>query len=127
MKGLKYISFLLLLSILILIGHSMVPHHHHAGSAPHATSEECPEGDHEHHDEERSDCHAFNDLNFVKYNPSVIPAPADVSWDFIRNDPGQIKKTRFIALTVLHPLLKPPIVSAELTGTHSLRGPPVCA
>jgi len=125
MKGLKYISHLLLLSILILIGHNLVPHQHHMVSVTHPSSHECPAGDHDHQDEDSENCHAFNDISFVKYNSSGIPAPADVSWDFTCNDPGLEQKPRFSARNVLHPILKPPAVSDEVTGTHSLRGPPV--
>lgn len=127
MKGLKYISFLLLLSILILIGHNLVPHHHHVASIDHPSSHECPVEDHDHHDEEGQDCHAFNDLNFVKYNASSLPAPADVSWVFMSKDQAPLIEADFAALYLLQPRLKPPAVSDKATGTRSMRGPPVQA
>lgn len=127
MKGLKYISFLLLLSILVLIGHNLVPHHHHVAAADHPSSHECPVEDHDHHDEEGQECHAFNDLNFVKYNVSSLPAPADLSWDYICKDRSPLIEADFAALVLLHPRLKPPVVSEKATGIRSLRGPPVQA
>lgn len=127
MKGLKYISYLLLISILILIGHNLVPHHHHVASVDHPSSHECPAEEHDHQNDEGQDCHAFNDLNFVKYTPSGLPDPADISWDFLCKDPGPVDKPDFDSPKQLHPLLKLPPVSAELTGNHSLRGPPVFA
>ncbi len=83
MKGLKYISVLLLVNIAILIGHNLVPHHHHLSSATFPISNECsdkqefPGTSHDHQDEDSfpNHCHTFNNLAFVKYSQSQVPVP----------------------------------------------------
>lgn len=126
MKEIKFISFLLLLSILVLIGHNLIPHHHHVAAAGHPSSHECPTEDHDHQNDEGPYCHAFNDISFVKYNSSGLPDPADISWEFISNDQGPVDEPDFTYQNVI-PLLKPPPLLAELSGILSLRGPPVRA
>ncbi|MCP4311228.1 MAG: hypothetical protein GY790_08205 [Bacteroidetes bacterium] len=126
MKGLKHISVLLLVNIFILIGHSLVPHYHHVASPTHPSSHECPEGTHEHHDEDAGNkhCHAFNNMHFVQYNQSAVPAPMGLSSIVLISDPGPEQEPCGSITAALQLFLKPPILSPELTGILSLRGPP---
>jgi len=127
MKGLKYISVLLQVSIGILIGHNLVPHHHHVAMVNHPSSHECPPGDHEHHNEDPGSkhCHAFNDIQFVKYNQSQLPMPADLSPLMISADPKQLPEPQSCNSNSLHSGKDHPVLLAKYSGSHSLRGPPV--
>lgn len=127
MKGLKFISVLLLVNIMILIGHNLVPHQHHMVLATHPSSHECPKSNHEHHDEDSGSkhCHAFNDINFVKYKLAQVPMPEKLSSFMIIADPGTVCEENPGISAALRFIPKPIISSPQLTGSHSLRGPPV--
>ena len=127
MKGLKFISVLLLVNIMILIGHSLVPHHHHMVSVTHPSSDECPESNHEHHDEDSNAtcCHAFNDISFVKYKFAQVPIPEKLSSFIIIADPGATGEPDPGISDALRFIPKPIISSPQLSGSLSLRGPPV--
>ncbi len=133
MKGLKYISVLLLVNIGILVGHNLVPHHHHLTSISHPSSDECPEThkcpatSHEHHDEDGGTmhCHAFNNIAFVKYNHSQVPIPEMISSFVIIPDPGYVPDLNTRISSAPGHFLKQPTPSPEVSGNHSLRGPPV--
>ena len=127
MKGLKYISVLLLVSIGILIGHNLVPHHHHMAMVNHPSSHECPPDDHEHHNEDPDSkhCHALNDIQFVKYNQSQLPMPANLSPLVISADPNQLPEPQCGIANTFHPRQNPAVLSSEYSGMLSLRGPPV--
>lgn len=133
MKGLKYIAILLLVNISILVGHNLVPHHHHVASLTHPSSNECPDthkcpdSTHGHHDEDSGTkyCHAFNNIAFVKYSQSQVPMPEKlVSLMMVASQGVNQEPNRGIS-TAPGFLLKLPILSPELTGILSLRGPPV--
>lgn len=127
MKGFKLISVLLLVNIGILIGHNVVPHHHHVAMVNHPSSHECPAGDHEHHDEDSGSkhCHAFNDIHFVKYNQSQLPTPADLSSLMIQVDRDQVPEPQSGIITKLSSGKIPGMLPAGYSGKLSLRGPPV--
>ncbi len=127
MKGLKFISVLFLVNIMILIGHSLVPHQHHMVLATHPSSHECPESNDEHHDENSGSkhCHALNDINFVKYNLAQVPMPEKLSSFMIIADPGAVSEKKSGISDALRLIPKPIISSPQLSGSHSLRGPPV--
>lgn len=127
MKGLKLISVLLLINIGTLIGHNLVPHHHHVAMVNHPSSHECPTDDHEHHDEDSGSkhCHAFNDIIFVKYNQSQLPIPADLSSLMISADPGQVLEPQSGKASSIPPRRNPAVLPSEYSGKLSLRGPPV--
>ena len=135
MKGLKYIAVLLLVNILILVGHNLVPHHHHLAALTHPSSTECPEAHecpettHDHHDEDSGSecCHAFNDISFVKYNLAQLPQPEKLSSFLIIADPGTVSGISPGFTSTNRLILKLLIPTPELSGAHSLRGPPVLA
>ncbi len=127
MKGLKFISVLLLVNIGILIGHNLVPHHHHVALVNHPSSHECLPGDHENHDEDSGSkhCHAFNDIQFVMYNQSQLPMPADIFSLLISADPGQVPEPQSGIANTIQPAQNPAVLTAKYSGKLSLRGPPV--
>ncbi len=133
MKGLKYISVLLLVNIGILVGHNLVPHHHHVTSVDHPSPNECPvrhecpTTSHEHHDETSGTkhCHAFNNIVFVKYSQSLVPIPEKLSSVIIIREPGYVPDLNTqISSSPGYILTRTPL-SPEVSGNHSLRGPPV--
>jgi hypothetical protein len=133
MKGLKYISVLLLVNIGILVGHNLVPHRHHVTSIDHPLSNECPETHkcpttpHEHHDKTSGTkhCHALNNIVFVNYSQSLVPIPEKLSSVIIIREPGYVPDLNTgISSTPGH-ILKQLTLAPELSGNHSLRGPPV--
>ena len=127
MKGIKFISVLFLVNIMILIGHSLVPHQHHMVLATHPSSHECPEANQKHHDEDSGSkhCHALNDINFVNYNIAQVPIPEKLSSFMIIADPGAVSKKNTGISDAFRLIPKPIISSPQLSGSHSLRGPPV--
>jgi len=133
MKGLKFIPILLLISIGILIGHNLVPHHHHVAMINHPSSQECPASNHEHpgnqkhHDGDHGakHCHAFNDIHFVKYNTSQLPVPVDISSLMISVDPSQVKETQSSITFTFQAGKIPGVLPAEYSGKLTLRGPPM--
>ena len=133
MKGLKYISVLLLVNIGILVGHNLVPHHHHVTSADHPLSNECPETHkcpttpHEHHDKTSGTkhCHAFNNIVFVNYSQSLNPIPERISSVVIMPETGFVPDLNTGISSAPGYILKQLALSPELSGNHSLRGPPV--
>lgn len=135
MEGLKHIALILLVNILILIGHNLLPHQHHVPSLSHPSStecpssHECPDTHHKHHDEDAGtkNCHAFNDISFVKYNAARLPSPERLSSFMIIRDPGAVPEIAPGVTYAAGDMLKLIIPISELTGTHSLRGPPVLA
>ncbi len=126
MKGLKFISFLLLVNILILVGHNLMPHHHHVASVTHPSSHECPVTNQEHHDGNSGSkhCHAFNDINFVKLNHSQVPMAERLSSFAMMANPEKIPEPHTRLTISPRLLLESTILSSELTRIHSLRGPP---
>jgi hypothetical protein len=117
----------MLVNMFILIGHNLVPHHHHVAFVNHPSSSECPTTHPDHHDKDSGSrhCHAFNDIKFVKYNHSQLLRPVTLSLFVIIEDPGTIPDPFTGPATVARLPLKSPGYSAEHAGKHSLRGPPV--
>jgi hypothetical protein len=70
----KPISVFLLLSFLIMLGHSVIPHHHHPEVVTNIFTDSCPNQHEDHQDTETNPehCHAFNDLIFFKSDVSDI-------------------------------------------------------
>jgi hypothetical protein len=133
MKGLKYIAVLLLVNISILVGHNLVPHHHHVTSVDHPSATECPEThkcpstSSDHHNEGKSTrhCHAFNNIAFVKFSQSLVPIPEKLSSVIIVREPGYVPDLNTGISCEQGYLFKRTAPSPELSGSHSLRGPPV--
>ena len=125
MKGLKYISGLLLFSFFILVGHNLVPHHHHVASSTHPSSRECPPGDHE-PDKENS-CHAFNDIEFLKDKPSQLPLPNGQSLYACNTNSAEKQFLDARNARLLCLFYKAPPLAPELAGCLSMRGPPPMA
>jgi len=121
MKGIKYISILLLVSFSVLVGHNMVPHHHHVASSLHPSSHECPAGNHDQN--EKGSCHAFNDVEFVKYSPSKLPIPLGQPVFIFSAISLETRSTHPWTITSC-PFLQMPTLAPELAGALSLRGPP---
>jgi hypothetical protein len=133
MKGLKYISVLLLVNICILVGHNLVPHPHHVTSVDHPLSNECPEThkcpatSHDHHDEDESTrhCHAFNNIVFFNYSQLLVPIPEKLSSVINIREPGYVPDLNTGISSAPGHIRKQLSLSTELSGILSLRGPPV--
>ncbi|MCK5135261.1 MAG: hypothetical protein KAR19_05690 [Bacteroidales bacterium] len=126
MSAKKHISLILLLCFTILLGHNLVPHHHHAEILPGAINTDCPIEHEDHHDSDDHPfhCHAFNNVDFFKINHLDI-----------QKKPGVILiRTISVSKTDLVPSadvesyryvrLKIPDESAACYGAISLRAPP---
>ncbi|MFO7670028.1 MAG: hypothetical protein R6W31_10255 [Bacteroidales bacterium] len=126
MKGLKHISVLLLVNMFILIGHHLVPHHHHVAFVNHPSTNECPTTDPAHHNKDSGSkhCHAFNDIHFVKYNHLQVLRPVIQASFVVIGDPGNVPDPVTGLATAPRLPLHPPIDSPIFSGKHSLRGPP---
>jgi hypothetical protein len=69
----KHISIFLLFLFSVLLGHSLVPHHHHTEIVFGTIHKECPVEHNDHQDPESKPlhCHAFNNVDFFE-DSSVI-------------------------------------------------------
>lgn len=94
MKAKSLIAILLGGLIMVIIGHDVIPHHHHAGiscqaevsveTCLHQEEHSCETG-HEHdncishshdHGDHHGHCHAFNELNYItSFEKSFVPQP----------------------------------------------------
>lgn len=125
----RHIARLLFLCFAVYLGHNLIPHHHHSEVPASMDACACP-CDHQNHGEGHSSCtpcHAFNDIDFVKYSHAGIPDPVHVYTDLLISDsasnPDPLKEA---GLSQLY-FLKLPILSALCSGPPSLRAPPPVA
>lgn len=70
----KIISFFLLLIFSVMVGHGVIPHHHHAEAAVNPVTDSCPIQHEDHHRSGNGPvhCHAFNELVFCKSGHSLV-------------------------------------------------------
>ena len=121
-----HISFLLLLSFSILLGHSLVPHHHHAEIVERTIDDHCPVEHNDHHCDEEAPvhCHAFNDLTFYKISgQDVLQKVKILSEVPILVDEVLSENPKVIVTSRIKSIKDPP----ELPGICSsltTRGPP---
>ena len=129
MSRYKHIFILLLVSFSILIGHNLIPHQHHSHNSARPITQTCPEGHHDHQKDHTGTkhCHAFNDIDFVKYSSSGIPIPASAQTAFVMVDPAGFSDPLAEAELSQSFCLKLPIHSALCSGPPSLRAPPLVA
>jgi hypothetical protein len=131
MRFSKHISLALLTAFSILLVHNMVPHHHHMDVVAYASALDCPVDHHNHpadgheHEKEENHCHAFNDIDFVKYNTSGIPRPVKLVFGHLCSVSGIDAEPE--TFRVHRPLLcrKIHIQDPETKGLHHMRAPPV--
>jgi len=125
----KQISFLLLLGFNILLGHNLVPHHHHAEILPGALNRDCPIEHEDHHDSDDLPfhCHAFNNVAIFKNSPSHLQQQVkEISTlmvpqrQCVMEPLAAFLSYRYICLTI-------PDKSLNYCGAISLRAPPVSA
>lgn len=116
-------------------------HHHGEENHQHDCDEhqhECEEHHHEcedhHHGEENlphkgenkpKHCHAFNDLDFVKFGSSQVPVPAGFDSCVAPGSAPHMHEWSGTAPTQLQLCLKLPLKLAPLKGSRSLRAPPL--
>ena len=129
MSGKMHISLILLFCFSILLGHNLVPHHHHAEILPKAINADCPIEHKDHHasDNHPFHCHAFNNVVIFKDSPShlqqrlreisklIIPLT-----QCVMEPPAAFEGYRYICLTI-------PYKSFKYCGTISPRAPPASA
>jgi hypothetical protein len=139
LKARSYISFILILCFSVFLGHSLIPHHHHAEQGPTPLFTDCPldhDDNHHHSDEADADhqeqappqhCHAFNDLVFQKYNAQQLPK---VSRDCLSLFVSQtVLETQALAKDSSSPFIRIKIPDKLLSckGALALRAPPLLA
>ena len=126
MKGLRYISLLLLLTLFVLIGHNLVPHHHHSDIPPITSSQECPLKQDDHHEKGKSPhhCHAFNNVEFEKYSHSGLRMGHVDTSSAEPSHPVYVPESEDSTLNRHLYFIKPGFLSPEIKGLLSLRGPP---
>ena len=119
MSGRKQISYLLLLGFSVLLGHSLVPHHHHAEILEHKA--------HHASDDHPFHCHAFNNVAFFKESPSHLQHRVrEISTlmipltQYVMEPPAAFGLYRYISLII-------PDKSFKYCGAISPRAPPVSA
>ena len=135
MRFIKQISILLLFSFSVLLGHSVVPHHHHTENVNLDIKGECPidhpdrhnEEDHQDNAHHPIHCHAFNSLAFVNYSYSEIQQPVRViPLELVQfSRIGLEKPIHFKIKQVI--FLKIPDKKTKYMGAISMRAPPVSA
>ena len=125
----KHISFFLLFLFSVLLGHSLVPHHHHTEIVYGTIHKECPVEHNEHQDPERKPlhCHAFNNVDFfeersitsdqqLKIVVTLVIPVTQLSFDIVLSD-----------RTHLYAHLDLPVQPGRYSGAVSLRAPPASA
>lgn len=128
----RNIALFLLFSFSVILGHSIIPHHHHDVMFVEADASSCPfEGNdqNDHHDHTGPDhhpehCHAFNEIAFYKVSlpganrplvlPSLFSAPADLEESLV---------VERAAIRIIVPQRENPI-HILFGRSIALRGPP---
>lgn len=125
----RLISLLLFICFSIYLGHNLIPHHHHAEVAGHPRGGDCPV-DHKDHCNPQGHplhCHAFNNLDFVKYDQSVIKQPVKLLSELLTPlSPGTVDEPD-AALFLRYALLKQPDITLRCFGATPMRAPPFSA
>jgi len=131
MNGFRYISFLLLLSFSVYLGHSLIPHHHHAEVVPSSINGDCPiqhEDNHKNHhdaDDHPWHCHAFNNVDFYKYNARGIQPQVRMIQSMLIPASVTLLDLQPVIVSTGYTCFKIPDKSIECSGAISLRAPPV--
>ena len=117
MDAKKYISLLLFTCFSVFLGHNLIPHHHHSEAINLVE-------DHHDSDDHPKRCHAFNGIDFVKYNSTDVLQPVRIISTLTvpvsqlqLEPPFALEFQRFI-------FLKIPDKSTDYFGAISLRAPP---
>lgn len=132
MPGKNHITTMLLISFSILIGHNLVPHHHHAETLATSQSDGCPINHHDHHDHDDGDtatkhCHAFNNIEFVKYNHTEVSIPEKAILNLIIVNPTTLPDPHADLAPSRKTCLKLPVGPAPFLNLHFMRAPPSMA
>ncbi|MEN8156168.1 MAG: hypothetical protein ABFS10_04405 [Bacteroidota bacterium] len=138
MRVKNQIAIILLISFSILIGHNLVPHHHHAEVLTTPQSDSCPIDHHDHHDHDDDDdddngdtgtkhCHAFNNIDFVKYNHTEVSIPEKASVNLIIDHSTTLPDPHADLVSAQQICLKLPIRPAPFLNLHFMRAPPSMA
>jgi hypothetical protein len=123
------ISILLLLSFSVMVGHSVIPHHHHSEIVVKTVTDPCPVDHEDHHNTDEGDghCHAFNELLFNKTDLfDILKDSKRLSLHAAAI--SEITKTCLLdnKFYIYFPL-KIPGPSVSCFGSVTLRGPPASA
>jgi len=127
MNAKKYISLLLLPCFSVFLGHNLIPHHHHSEAIKLVVDDYCPI-DHEDHrdsDDHPMHCHAFNGIDFVKYNRADVLQPVRI----ISTLAVPVARIQLELSSTLkfqsYLCFKIPDKSIDFFGANSLRAPPI--
>jgi len=125
--------FFLWIAGLVILGHELVPHHHHYHSAypssPYSVENEFCEHSHEHDepsDNSEKHCHAFNDITVERQNIKILTPKAFSDQGlfllpvFIS---GRFHKLEFQSYALFLPEISDPGIFILSNSPH--RGPPV--
>jgi len=111
----------------VILGHEVIPHHHHVDMFPEADTECCPHNTQEHPDSDHHPvhCHAFNELAFYKTSLPGTSQPVVVPTLFSAGvDPAGCMNIELALTGIKHPQNTLP--SFILFGRSALlRGPPI--
>ncbi|MDF1573835.1 MAG: hypothetical protein P1P86_01410 [Bacteroidales bacterium] len=139
MNANRHIAGLLLFCFSALLGHNLVPHNHHSGvlSGPMATACPIEHGNHHGHNhdgdqskdtEKQPDhCHAFNDVVFKNYSPSLNQTRTVPLLALIILRKAYVPEIPQVRLSRSYTPLKAPGSSPAEMGTRALRAPPSMA
>jgi hypothetical protein len=127
MNAKKYISLLLLPCFSVFLGHNLIPHHHHSEAINLVVDDHCPVDHEDHHDSDDHPmhCHAFNGIDFVKYNsPDVLQPVRIISTLAVPEARIQLEPSSTLKFHS-YLCLKIPDKSIDFFGSNSLRAPPI--
>jgi len=127
MDAKKYISLLLFTCFSVFLVHNLVPHHHHSEAINFVVDDHCPVDHEDHHDsdDQPKHCHAFNGIDFVKYNSADLLQPVRII-STLAVPPARIQLEPSSTLKLHSYLcLKIPDKSIDFFGAISLRAPPI--
>lgn len=135
----RHIAALLLVCFSVFLGHSLVPHHHHSEVVSSPIASECPLDHSDQHGQEHdpesgpdtekhpTHCHAFNELDFEKYNTHTIrPWISGIPVMLVPGKPALHEGTQGPALQT-YAVLKIPFRPDIYPGSRDLRAPPIFA
>ncbi len=126
MNRIKQISLFLLLGFSVLLGHSLVPHHHHTEVLPGTLHKDCPVEHKDHHDSDDNPlhCHAFNNVDFFKvspvtsgHQPKILVTLMIPVTQLSIETPPETSSYRYAGM-------KLPVQSVRYSGAISPRAPP---
>jgi hypothetical protein len=126
MKRKQSISKLLLLCFSVILGHSLIPHHHHSEILLASADHPCPFGHDQQHEagEHPFHCHAFNELAFFKEDPSdsSIRIPLVIQPGLLPESTGRAHPFLFAEKMGSSPAI--PSYPQPIQGAVSSRAPP---